>query len=89
MKKHNRQGQPRTNPIPFVCTHCQANECEECTDILRIVANLPEICNCQAPDHSGEPVLQQVRDPFDGSVYAPGLVVSEDGVVTKEAKPYE
>lgn len=31
---------------------------------------------------SGEPELEQVQDPFDGSVHAPGLRVYIDGTVT-------
>ncbi len=31
---------------------------------------------------SGEPVLNQVADPFDGSVHGPGLKVDKDGTVT-------
>lgn len=30
---------------------------------------------------SGEPVLQQVHDPFDGSVIGPGMKVDIDGRV--------
>lgn len=68
----------------FVCTHCIADMCDECTDILRVIANLPEICKCTAPGHSGEPALQQVRDPFSGDVHAPGLVVKNDGEIIRK-----
>lgn len=30
---------------------------------------------------SGEPVLNQVEDPFTGDIHAPGLVVKKDGSV--------
>jgi hypothetical protein len=31
---------------------------------------------------SGEPVLNQVRDPFDGSVHGPGMRVDQDGTIS-------
>lgn len=41
--------------------------------------NLSQFFNPDSP--SGEPVLNQIRDPFTGAVHAPGLVVNEDGTV--------
>lgn len=32
---------------------------------------------------SGEPVLQQVLDPFTGSVHCPGLEVTNDGRILR------
>lgn len=32
-------------------------------------------------DPSGEPVLQQIKDPFDGDIIGPGMRVDEDGRV--------
>lgn len=87
MKRHNRQGKPRTDLKPFVCTHCQEGNCDSCIDIGRVmmvrVADFVPICKCKTPGHDGEPVDQQVKDPFTGTVHAPGLEVSEDGTVTK------
>lgn len=74
---------------PFVCTHCQYGKCDECSDILRVIANLSEICMCQSPSHTGEPALVQVRDPFTSDVHAPGMIIKEDGEIVKEVKPYE
>lgn len=42
--------------------------------------DLTEFFDPDAP--SGEPVLSQVKDPFTGTVHAPGLEVAEDGTVT-------
>lgn len=33
---------------------------------------------------SGEPVLEQVQDPFTGSVHGPGLEVTIDGDVIRK-----
>lgn len=83
MKRHNNQGKPRTVLEPFVCSHCREYKCEECSDILRVVIDLEEICNCKLPGHSGEPVEQQIRDPFTKSVHGPGLEVTVEGEVKR------
>ena len=79
-RKHNKQGMKVPND--FVCDMCKLSSCENCIDVLRAVYTDDTICKCKRKDHSGEPVNQQVRDPFDGSVHAPNAVISEDGQVT-------
>jgi hypothetical protein len=36
---------------------------------------------------SGEPVLEQVVDPFTGSVHCPGMEVTKDGKIIKRDNP--
>lgn len=69
---------------PFVCTHCKAEDCSHCIDVLRVVFDMELICHCSRRDHSGEPRDQQIRDPETGTVYAPGLSVTEDGEVHRD-----
>lgn len=77
MARHDQLGRQST----FVCTHCQAGECEECVDILRSLYTENMICMCSRNEHSGEPVLKQIVDPETGTVYAPGLSVTKEGEV--------
>lgn len=74
-------------PPPWVCTHCQAGNCTNCIDIMRVVADLGEICKCRRKNHSGEPVLQQVADPTTGSVFGPGMEVTQDGEFLRSVPP--
>ena len=85
MKKHNSQGQPRFVPRnPFVCSHCKEGDCENCTDIVRIIVLKKDpICGCERPNHSGEPVNNQIADPETGTVYGPGLSVTKEGEVRR------
>lgn len=78
-----------TPKTEFICTHCSAGDCNNCSDIMRIIVNLPEICQCARPEHSGEPVNQQILDPETGDVHAPGMVIHEDGSIEKDVKPSE
>lgn len=76
----------RQSSIPsaaFVCSHCVGNDCKQCTDIMRVVFDLSEICNCRRPDHGGEPMNKQIKDPETGTVYGPGLSVTKDGEVKR------
>jgi len=79
----------------WVCTHCIKGDCNSCIDVGRVlmsplpVSEFVPICKCKRPGHDGEPVNQQIRDPFDGSVHAPGLVITEDGEVKRHASPPE
>lgn len=70
-------------PPPFVCTRCKANQCEQCVDVLRALYSDRMICKCRRKNHNGEPMDQQIADPTTGDVYAPGLVVREDGTIDK------
>jgi hypothetical protein len=81
MRRPKRHSQ---KPPIFVCSHCQAGKCEECVDVLRVVFALDTLCECTRKGHSGEPVDQQVADPFTGAVHAPDLVVTADGDVERD-----
>lgn len=72
------------SPALFVCARCQASDCEQCVDVLRVIVNLSPICHCTIQGHDGEPINQQILDPTTGDVHAPGLVVKEDGTVEYE-----
>lgn len=82
---------PRTTAgVPlkeWSCTHCQEGNCNGCTDILRAVYEMDPVCKCKRPGHSGEPKRNQILDPADGTVYAPGLTVSSDGEVKRGVQP--
>lgn len=65
----------------MTCPACKKGECGACVDILRSVYTDDLICTCTRQNHLGEPAAQQIRDPFDGSVHGPHVVVSEDGEV--------
>lgn len=81
MARHDQKGQAHK----FVCPKCREDKCVECFDIVRIFANLPAICFCTRRNHSGEPRDNQVADPFTGDVHAPGLTVTYEGEVIKNA----
>lgn len=70
----------------FSCSHCKAGNCAQCTDVMRVVFNMDPICKCTRPDHGGEPVNQQIKDPETGTVYAPGLHVTEEGGVIRDCR---
>lgn len=67
----------------FVCTYCKAGNCAECIDIARIGLNMDAVCDCTAKGHSGEPNDAQILDPETGTVYAPGLTVTQEGKVER------
>jgi hypothetical protein len=52
-------------------------------EALKLIASAPYVSQFFDPDSpSGEPVLNQVRDPFTEAVYGPGMKVDSDGAVT-------
>lgn len=66
----------------WVCTHCKADRCNQCTDIMRFALNLrPALCKCKRKNHSGEPRDKQIQDPETGAVWGPGLRVTQEGEV--------
>lgn len=69
----------------MVCPRCKEDKCEECVDRLRAIYASNLLCKCSRKLHnekmSGEPILNQIRDPETGAVYAPGLEVSQEGEV--------
>lgn len=75
----------RTSPPLMVCPECKRDSCETCVDRLRMFYTDMTICTCTRTDHElkrdGEPVVRQVKDPFNGYIHAPGLTVSPDGEV--------
>jgi len=73
----------KRKPPPFVCTKCQAGDCENCIDVIRAVMSDVLICKCRRKAHSCEPVDQQIKDPFTGAVHAPGLTVTKEGEVKR------
>jgi hypothetical protein len=81
MARHDQKPDDRH----FVCSNCHNGNCFECVDVLRMVYTDETICRCTRRGHDGEPNSQQILDPETGAVYAPGLVVSEDGEVTYNA----
>jgi hypothetical protein len=83
MARHDQ----RPDKSMMICPNCKAGKCNECVDILRLVYSKKRICECTKKGHSGEPRDQQIRDPFDGKIYAPGLTVGEGGEVTMSTTP--
>lgn len=73
----------KIDPKRLVCTHCLQGNCNRCVDTVHIVLGMDCWCQCKRKEHSGEPNTQQIRDPETGTVYAPGLKVTEDGKVEK------
>lgn len=65
----------------MVCPQCKADNCEQCVDVLRMAYTDETICQCTRKGHDGEPRDQQILDPETGTVFAPGLSVSQDGEV--------
>lgn len=63
------------------CTNCKQGKCEECVDVLRSVYTDDTICTCTRKNHSGEPALNQVADPFDGSVHGTAATITQSGEV--------
>ena len=65
----------------WVCQKCQIDCCDQCADIVYVVMELPLLCQCNKPDHSGEARDKQILDPETGTTWAPGLIVTKDGEV--------
>lgn len=55
----------------MVCKNCKEGDCEQCVDVLRSVYSKIPICQCIRKNHAGEPVDNQIIDPFTESVYGP------------------
>lgn len=67
----------------MICENCRMDFCEGCVDILLMAVGRDGFCECQRQGHAGEPVDKQILDPDTGTVYAPGLIVDDDGKVTR------
>lgn len=67
----------KTDPRQMTCFNCRNGHCENCVDVLRMVYSDEMICTCTRKNHLGEPIANQIKDPESGTVYAPGLTVSE------------
>lgn len=65
----------------MTCQKCKAGNCAECVDVLRMVYTDDPICQCRRKNHAGEPRDSQVADPETGTVFTPGLSVTQDGEV--------
>lgn len=66
----------------LVCKPCSEGHCHRCVDVYRYLAGKTDpICPCRKKDHGGEARDVQVKDPFTGTVHAPGLTVDIDGNV--------
>lgn len=74
-------------PPPYVCVDCKKGNCVNCIDVLRVVINLPEMCHCKRKNHDGEPANEQIADPTTGSVFGPGLEVTQDGDIVRSVPP--
>lgn len=79
----SRKHSQRPTKRDMTCPNCKWNNCAECVDVVLILAGRPTVCTCTRRCHSGEPIDQQVLDPFTGTVHAPGLEVAEDGTITR------
>lgn len=84
MSKRHDQKPDKKN---MTCTPCGRGHCEECVDIIRMLFTKNRICQCTRKGHDGEPINQQIKDPETGTVYAPGLTVTEDGTVNFNESP--
>jgi hypothetical protein len=81
MARHDQ----KTDRRHMVCKACEVGNCVECIDVLRMVYTNKTICECIRQNHSGEPRDQQILDPESGTVFAPGLKVTIDGTVERNA----
>lgn len=76
-RKHNQ----RPDKNMMVCPSCKKGDCNNCVDVLRTVYSQELICQCTRQGHSGEMNLEQIKDPFNNTVYGPHAVIKEDGTV--------
>jgi hypothetical protein len=66
----------------MVCVSCKQGNCRGCVDVTRAALGREgTICKCLRQGHDGEPRNEQILDPESGTVYAPGLHVTQDGDV--------
>lgn len=77
MSKHSQ----RPDKSLMTCMRCKNGDCNNCVDVLRMVYTDQTICQCTRKNHSGEPVDQQIADPFTGAIHAPGLTVEPNGEI--------
>jgi hypothetical protein len=75
MSRHDQRPKPRD----MTCPACKKGECSNCVDILRAIYSEEMICTCTRANHAGEANVEQVLDPFTGSVHGPGATVTADG----------
>jgi hypothetical protein len=61
----------------MICSSCLAGDCHSCVDVLRVVYAKDLICQCRRAKHLGEPIDEQIKDPESGTVYGPGLSVTQ------------
>lgn len=85
MAKHDQRPDKRL----MQCVPCKNDNCSGCVDVTLILLGREPICTCERKKHGGEPRDNQVRDPFSGTVVGPGMVLTEDGVVTIHRAPVE
>jgi len=75
----------RSTPQNFQCTNCKEGACGACIDMMRvIILKLDPICFCKRKGHSGEARDNQIVDPENGTVYGPGLRVTQEGEVIRD-----
>lgn len=74
----------REIPGGWVCEHCQLGVCEQCIDVQRVLFGATVmLCDCKRKDHSGEPADKQITDPETGTVWGPGLRVTQEGEIIR------
>lgn len=75
----------KSTPDNWQCDPCKKGECNRCIDIMRVIKlRLPEMCKCKKRGHSGEARDNQILDPETGTVYGPGLRVTQEGEVIRD-----
>ena len=77
MARHDQ----RPTKFTFVCDECKFGNCGGCMDVLRSIYTDEGLCACKRPDHAGEALQNQVKDPFTGSVHGPGAEITVEGEV--------
>lgn len=85
MARHDQRPDDRL----MVCKNCKDGNCSACVDVLRAAYADDLICRCTRRNHMGEPVDQQIKDPETGTVYGPGLSVSELGEIARDERKRE
>lgn len=71
-------------PDNWQCSACKKGLCDHCIDVARFVVGLnTPICRCKKKNHNGEASDNQIVDPETGTVYGPGLRVTQEGEVLR------
>lgn len=69
----------------MTCISCREDNCDRCIDRIRAIYSSEMVCTCERQMHvmrrDGEAILNQIKDPETGTVYAPGLSIDTDGTV--------